>query len=279
MTGENGMIAYMDQKDLANETITPQRARSIADGVHHVLDAIREAEAAAGRAEGSVQLLAATKTRDVGEIMAAIDAGVRMIGENRPQEVTAKAEGLLRQCAARGYRLGVGESASSDVSGECIPLHLIGQLQANKIGKILPYVSTIESVDSLQSAERIARRAVSRGVTVGVLLEVNESGEESKSGCDPAEAIDLAHAVATLDGIALQGLMTIGAHVDDERVIRAGFSHLHGLRDRILASGAPGAAQCTELSMGMTGDMALAIAEGATIVRVGTGIFGERAFK
>lgn len=279
MADENGVTAYMEHKDLSNETITPQRARSIADGVHRVLDAIREAEAAAGRAEGSVRLLAATKTRDVGEIMAAIDAGVRMIGENRPQEVTAKAEGLLRQCAARGYRLGAAEYASSETNGECIPFHLIGQLQANKIGKILPYVSTIESVDSLQSAERIARRAVARGVTVGVLLEVNESGEESKSGCDPTAAIDLAHAIATLDGVALQGLMTIGAHVDDERVIRAGFSHLRGLRDRILASGASGTAQCVELSMGMTGDMAFAIAEGATIVRVGTGIFGERAFK
>ena len=119
---------------------------------------------------------------------------------------------------------------------------------------------------------------MARGITVGVLLEVNESGEESKSGCDPAHAIRIAQKIGTLDGIELQGLMTIGAHVHDETVIRHGFSHLRKIRDLILASGEPGTDRCRELSMGMTGDMELAIAEGSTIVRVGTAIFGERAF-
>lgn len=100
------MTAYMDHKDLTNESIDETRATQIRDGVHRVLDAIAEAESAAGCAPGSVKLLAATKTRDVGEIMAAIDAGIRMIGENRPQEVMAKAEGLRRLCADRGFALG-----------------------------------------------------------------------------------------------------------------------------------------------------------------------------
>ena len=205
------------------------------------------------------------------------EAGVRMIGENRPQEVTAKAEGLARRCAERGFSLGVA-GAAPDAAAEHIPFHLIGQLQSNKIGKVLPVVDTIESVDSIDLAEKISRRAVARGITVGVLLEVNESGEESKSGCDPAHAIRIAQKIGTLDGIELRGLMTIGAHVHDETVIRRGFSHLRKTRDLILASGEPGTDRCRELSMGMTGDMELAIAEGSTIVRVGTAIFGERAF-
>ena len=279
------MTAYMDHKNLANEVIDDVRAVQIADGVHCVLDRIASAEQHAGRDAGSVRLLAATKTRDVGEIMAAIDAGVRMIGENRPQEVTAKAEGLMARCAERGFALGVaGDSGiasasdDSEVACERIPFHLIGQLQSNKIGKVLPVVNAIESVDSLDLAEKISRRAVARGVTVGVLLEVNESGEASKSGCNPAYAIRIAQKIGTWDGLELQGLMTIGAHVSDETAIRRGFEHLRRTRDHILESGEPGTQSCRELSMGMTGDMELAIAEGSTIVRVGTAIFGERAF-
>ena len=290
------MTAYMDHKDLTNETIGAARARDIADNVHKVLDRIAAAEAAAGREAGSVRLLAATKTRDVGEIMAAIDAGVRMIGENRPQEVQVKAPGLVRLMAERGFALGADASSaavdgaagagSADATGSVrnpaqngvIPFHLIGQLQSNKIGKILPFVDTIESVDSIELAEKIARRAVMRGITVGVLLEVNESGEASKSGCPASHAIDLARRIGNMGGLELRGLMTIGAHVDDETTIRSGFVHLRRTRDQILTSGASGTEHCTELSMGMTGDMELAIAEGATIVRVRTGIFGERAF-
>ena len=273
------MTAYMDHKNLANEVIDGVRAVQIADGVHRVLDRIASAEQHAGRDAGSVRLLAATKTRDVGEIMAAIDAGVRMIGENRPQEVMAKAEGLMARCGERGFALGVADDAgASTIAGEHIPFHLIGQLQSNKIGKVLPVVNTIESVDSLDLAEKISRRAVARGITVGVLLEVNESGEASKSGCDPSHAIRIAQKIGTLDGLELQGLMTIGAHVDDETAIRKGFEHLRKTRDHLLESGAPGTQSCRELSMGMTGDMELAVAEGSTIVRVGTAIFGERAF-
>ena len=261
------MVAYMDHKDLANESIDEARARQIADGVHRVLDGIATAEQTSGRTAGEVRLLAATKTRDVGEIMAAIDAGVRMIGENRPQEVEAKAEGLRARCAEHGLTL-----------GEDIPFHLIGQLQSNKINKVLPSVTTIESVDSLALAQKIARRAAARSMSVGVLLEVNESGEESKSGCDPAAAQDLAFAIAQLEGLELQGFMTIGAHVDDEAVIRRGFAHLREIRDAVLSSGEPGTANARELSMGMTNDMTFAIGEGSTIVRVGTAIFGPRAF-
>jgi len=271
------MVAYMDHKDLGNRQISRERAVQIADGVKRVADRIAKAEVSAGRKKGSVTLLAATKTRDVGEIMAAIDAGVRRIGENRPQEVTAKAQGLLELCRDRGLALGT-DVVDSDSSSASLGFHLIGQLQSNKINKILPYVDTVESVDGLSLARKLATRALAAGRTVGILLEVNESGEQAKSGCAPDQALDLAYELAAMEGIQLKGLMTVGAHVDDEAIIRSGFAHLRGLRDRIRDSGESGTDTCTMLSMGMTGDMEYAVAEGSTEVRVGTAIFGPRAF-
>ncbi|RYQ11621.1 YggS family pyridoxal phosphate-dependent enzyme [Bifidobacterium pseudolongum] len=281
------MTAYMDHKDLANETIDAARIQEITDGAHRVLDLIAQTEFTSGREEGSVTLLAATKTRDVGEIMAAIDAGVHMIGENRPQEVIAKIDGLRYACLQRGIVLGASDmqtvmrldETDDPEALDRLPLHLIGQLQSNKIGKMLPDVNTIESVGSFELAEKIARRAAAREQTVGVLLEVNESGEPTKSGCAPDEAFELALRIAQLEGLELQGLMTVGAHVDDEREIRRGFAHLRDVRDRVCDSGAEGTATCVELSMGMSGDMTYAIDEGATIVRIGQAIFGERDFK
>ena len=271
------MVAYMDHKDLGNRQVSQERARQIADGVKRVAERIAKAEDSTGRKEGSVTLLAATKTRDVGEIMAAIEAGVRRIGENRPQEVTAKAQGLLDLCRDRELALGAN-AADSDSLSASVGFHLIGQLQSNKINKILPYVDTVESVDGPSLARKLATRALAVGRTVGILLEVNESGEQVKSGCAPDQALDLAYELAAMEGIRLKGLMTVGAHVDDEAVIRSGFAHLRGLRDRIRDSGEPGTDTCTMLSMGMTGDMEYAVAEGSTEVRVGTAIFGPRAF-
>ena len=281
------MTAYMDHKDLANETIDAARIQEITDGAHRVLDLIAQTEFTSGREEGSVTLLAATKTRDVSEIMAAIDAGVHMIGENRPQEVIAKIDGLRYACLQRGIVLGASDmqtvmrldETDDPEALDRLPLHLIGQLQSNKIGKMLPDVNTIESVGSFEPAEKIARRAAAREQTVGVLLEVNESGEPTKSGCAPDEAFELALRIAQLEGLELQGLMTVGAHVDDEREIRRGFAHLRDVRDRVRDSDAEGTATCVELSMGMSGDMTYAIDEGATIVRIGQAIFGDRDFK
>lgn len=261
------MTAYLDHKDLTNETIDPARKQEIQDGVKKTLDRLHEAEQEAGRPEGSVMLLAATKTRDAGEIAAALAAGITTIGENRPQEVQIKAPVLERIVAA-------------DPSLAFPDFHLIGQLQKNKINKVLPYVGTIESVESAKEAHDIAIRVPGKAPSgkVRVLLEVNESGEASKSGCDPEAAYDEALRIAAMEGIELAGLMTIGAHVSDEHRVRAGFAALRDLRERILASKAEGTASCTTLSMGMTHDLELAVAEGSTQVRVGTGIFGARAF-
>ena len=173
----------MAQKDLANTEVDCVRARQIADGVHSVQDAIAQAESHYGRKAESVTLLAATKTRDVGEIMAALKAGVRVIGENRPQEIVAKAE-ILRAEAAR-------EGLSVGVNGE-IPLYLIGQLQSNKINKVLPLANGIQSVDGIELAQKISARAQNLGLCVDVMLEVNVSGEATKSGCAP-ERLSLIH--------------------------------------------------------------------------------------
>lgn len=309
------MTAYLEHKDLANVAISPVRAREIADNAHRMLDSVADAAVRSGRNAEDVRLLAATKTRDVGEILAAISAGIRLIGENRPQEIQIKAPILTAECAARNIRVGANASDPNAVEA-----HLIGQLQKNKINKVLPWVNVIESVDSAKQAQAIADRAMvavrkaahilageadtgavgdsqqaeflsaAGSVTTGlvgdapaapqmdIFLEVNESGEESKSGCAPEAAFDEACKIAAIPGVRLAGLMTIGAHVDDERRIRAGFAALRDLRERLIAEGGENLASCMELSMGMTHDYPLAIAEGATVVRVGTAIFGERAF-
>lgn len=280
-------MAYMDHKNLANTQISDQRAQEIADNVHRVQERIEEAVQAAGRSAQEVTLLAATKTRDVGEIMAALRVGIRTIGENRPQELTAKVDGLHTACQELGWQYGASLPYHTDAEVH-IDVHCIGQLQSNKINKVLPIVNAVESVDSLDLAQKIAKRVqvrnqelASKGIAVaplGVLLEVNESGEVSKSGCDPQEALDIAYAIAQCEGLQLQGFMTIGAHVDDERTIRAGFAHLRSLRDQVLASKEHGTEHAQTLSMGMSGDLQYAIAEGSTLVRVGTALFGARDF-
>ena len=258
----------MTQKDLANTEVDCIRARQIADGVHSVQDAIAQAESHYGRKSGSVTLLAATKTRDVGEIMAALRAGVRVIGENRPQEIVAKAE-ILRAQAAR-------ENLSIGINGE-IPLYLIGQLQSNKINKVLPLANGIQSVDSIELAQKISTRAQNLGLCVDIMLEVNVSGEATKSGCEPERAIDEALAMSSLPELNLRGFMTLGARVDDEKIVRSGFAALREIRDSVSKQLVQDSAKL-ELSMGMSGDLSWAIAEGSTMVRIGSAIFGPRAF-
>lgn len=279
------MVSYMQHRDLSVTSVDSQLAQVIGDNVRRVEDRIAAACERAGRDRSEVKLLAATKTRTVGEITAAIDAGVRLIGENRPQEITAKVDGLRSQLEQRGLLL-APESAVGAERGEnrnegagSVGLHLIGQLQSNKINKVLPYVNVIESVDSLTLAEKLAKRAVTTGTEIGVYLEINESGEESKSGCAPSHAIDYAQRIGAMGGLRLLGLMTVGAKSDDERVVRNGFDRLVRTREQILATRAQGVESCTELSMGMSGDLEWAIESGSTLVRIGSAIFGERAFK
>ncbi|WP_278234956.1 YggS family pyridoxal phosphate-dependent enzyme [Isoptericola sp. AK164] len=242
----------------------------LTDRIARVRERVDHAATAAGRRPADVRLMLATKTQDAETVLAAVaaatelaagrgDDGPVLIGENRVQELVAKAPALADLVAAG--RLDV---------------HMIGSLQRNKINQMLPTVTGLAGVDRLSLAQAVAQRCVRDGRTLDVMVQVNVSGESSKSGAAPSDAADLASAVAALDGLHLTGFMTIGANTSDEAQVRAGFARLREIRDEVVASGAPGTADARELSMGMSTDLELAVAEGATIVRVGTAVFGER---
>ncbi|GAB2476729.1 YggS family pyridoxal phosphate-dependent enzyme [Xylanimonas ulmi] len=232
------------------------------------IDAVRarvaDAARAAGRDPRGVRVLLATKTQDAATVLAAVEAawdGERpvLLGENRVQELTAKAPAL-----------------AGLVADGRVETHLIGHLQRNKVNAALATASCVQTVDSLALAAALASRCERDGRVLDVMVQVNVSGEPTKAGVGPHEAPHLACEVAALAGLRLTGLMTIGARSDDAALVSAGFARLRAIRDDVVASGAPGTAQARELSMGMTGDLELAVAQGATIVRVGTAVFGPR---
>jgi pyridoxal phosphate enzyme (YggS family) len=211
-----------------------------------------------GRAPAEVALLLATKTQPADRISVAIAAGYPLIGENRVQEVVAKAEAL---------------------GGFPHQLHFIGHLQANKINQLLPHISCLQTLDSPELARKLDARLDVLDRQLDVLLQVNVSGEGSKSGVPPAEVADLLGALAQFPRLTVRGYMTIGLNSPDRAAVRAGYRILAELRESAVAAGIPGAAGAVELSMGMSGDFADAIAEGATIVRLGSAVFGERPSK
>jgi pyridoxal phosphate enzyme (YggS family) len=221
---------------------------------------VRAAETASGRAGAGARVLVATKTQDVEAVRAVCAAGARLVGENRVQELVAKAP-IAR---AMGVRV-----------------HLIGPLQRNKARDAVAWADCVETVDSLALAERISALASDAGRTLEVMIQVNVSGEDSKSGVAPSEALGIATAVAALPRLKVRGFMTVGLNSRDEGAVRASYARLRDIRDAALVraeSGArPGLANAWELSMGMSSDLEWAIAEGATIVRIGTAVMGRRA--
>jgi len=231
------------------------RAAGVAARLHDVRRRIADAERAAGRRPGSVRLLLATKTVPAALVRAAVGAGVDLIGENRVQELVAK---------------------GPELAGLPVEIHLIGHLQSNKVNPALRWASCVQSVDSPEIAARLAERSTGAGRVLDVLIQVNVSGEETKFGVLPAAATDVAAGVAMLPGLRLRGFMTIGPNSPDQGAVRAGYARLRELRDAVVGSGEAGTPEATELSMGMSGDLELAIAEGATIVRIGAAVFGTR---
>ena len=217
---------------------------------------VRAAALAAGRDPAQVRILLATKTMPPAVIRAAIAAGGTLIGENRVQEVLAKADEL------------------ADVPHET---HFIGHLQSNKVNQLLPHISCLQTVDSAALADRLQARLDILDRELDVLIQVNVSGEASKAGVPPVEVADLVAAVARHPRLRLRGFMTIGLNSPDRAAVRSGYAELAGIRARAAAQGWPGAAEATDLSMGMSGDFADAIAEGATIVRLGSAVFGPRS--
>jgi pyridoxal phosphate enzyme (YggS family) len=199
-----------------------------------------------------VTLVAVTKTVPPETIAAALELGVTDLGENRVQEAEGKIAVLGRQSAR---------------------WHLIGHLQRNKAGRAVELFDRVHGVDDAELAEALSRRAVVAAKRLPVMIEVNVSGEATKFGVAPGSLLELAENVAGLDGLSLDGLMTVGAPVERPEEARTGFERLRELRDRTEERiGRP----LPHLSMGMSGDFEVAIEAGSTMVRVGTAIFGAR---
>lgn len=228
--------------------------REIADNLRRVQERITAAAERAGRSPDEITLVAVTKTRSLDEIRAVIEAGVLDLGENYVQEMEEKAEAL---------------------AGLSVRWHAIGHLQTNKVRKIAPFVSLVHSVDSLRVARELEKRAGAAGRQVPFLMQVNVAGEESKFGVAPEDAPPLAEELAKLEHARLVGLMTMPPYCEDPEVNRPYFARLRELRDQLVETGIPTDA-LRHLSMGMTCDFEVAIEEGATLVRVGTAIFGPR---
>ncbi len=213
---------------------------------------IASAAEAAGRDPATVTLIAVTKTLPPAAIRAAYAAGARHFGENRVQEAATK----------------IPQLALPDAHWE-----MIGTLQRNKVRAALDHFTRIHSVDGIDLAREIDRIAGERGRVVPALVQVNVAGEATKHGVTVAEALSLARAISTLPHLRGVGLMTVAPIADDPEAVRPIFRRLRELRDMLLAEVGP---SWQELSMGMTDDFPAAIAEGATLVRVGRAIFGAR---
>ena len=231
------------------------RAQAIADGLSRVRERIAAAERAAGRAPGSVRLLAVSKKMTADDVRAALAAGQHMFGENYAQELRDKREALAQ-----------------DSTLQTLPeWHYIGPLQSNKVKYVAGQVALAHTVDSAALLEAFE----ARGVAQACLVQVNVAGEAQKRGIAPAALPALLDRFAMMSHVTCAGLMVIPPFTENPDDARPHFAALRALRDREAAIARP-QVDLRELSMGMSGDLEAAIAEGATIVRVGTAIFGSR---
>lgn len=209
-----------------------------------------------GRDPKEVRLLLATKTVDSERIKFALQQGESLVGENKVQELQQKCEAIA----------------------VCNPeVHFIGHLQTNKIKDVIKWASCIESIDRLELAKKLHNRLVLENKTMDVYIQVNTSYEESKFGISPEKALELIEEVSQLATINIKGLMTIGLFSSDPEKVRKCFQLLKTIQSEATELNLP-RVSLLELSMGMSGDLEIAIEEGATIIRVGTAIFGERIY-
>jgi pyridoxal phosphate enzyme (YggS family) len=227
---------------------------AIASALRSVEERIAQAEHQANRAPGSVQLIAVSKTFPAGAIRQAWEGGQRAFGENYVQEFASKVDEL------------------KDLP---IEWHFIGPIQSNKTRTVASSAHWVHSVDRLKIAERLSQQRDDAAGLLNVCLQVNVSGERSKSGCVPAEVFDLAQRVAALPRLSLRGLMCIPEPTGDSAPLAAQFSLLKDLFLELKQKGF----SLDTLSMGMSSDLDLAVQEGATMVRVGTAIFGVRHYR
>lgn len=225
----------------------------IKENLSEVKSIIEEACARSERKTEDVTLIAVSKTKPVSMLMEAYEAGCRDFGENKVQEILDKAPQMPKDCR----------------------FHMIGHLQTNKVHQVIDKVVLIHSVDSLRLADKIEKEAAKKGLTVNVLLEVNVAREESKYGFFLEEVEAALTEIGKLSHICVKGLMTIAPNVENAEESRNVFRKLYELYVDIKCKNIDNGSMSV-LSMGMTGDFPVAVEEGASMIRVGTGIFGSR---
>ncbi|WRS31149.1 YggS family pyridoxal phosphate-dependent enzyme [Actinomycetaceae bacterium MB13-C1-2] len=230
----------------------------LSERFERVLSTIEDSAERAGRDSSEIVLLPVTKTVPTEVLRATYALGYHDFAENRVQEMKRKADAL------------------ADLGPTW---HLIGHLQTNKANQVARLAKEVQSVDSLRIAEALSRASFpkSTGRVLDVLLQVNTSGEEAKYGLSPAQVPEILDVVAGLPGLIVRGFMTMAPLTDDEAVIRRTFADLRELRDRLAPQYEGDGVELAELSMGMSGDYPIAVEEGATIVRVGSALFGPRS--
>lgn len=226
----------------------------IADNLAQIRGRIAEAATRVGRSADEVRIVGAAKGQTVERIREAIAEGVHILGHNYVQEAIRDAE-LFRDTA--------------------VEFHMIGHLQKNKVGRAVEIFRTVETVDNADIAVALDRRAALAGKDLGVMIQVNLSGEPQKSGISEDRVAELAEKIRSLACLRLRGLMTMPPFFDDPDRARPYFARLRELRRKLIASRVF-TPEMTELSMGMTGDFEVAVEEGATHVRIGTALFGPR---
>lgn len=228
---------------------------TIQENIERIRENIAESALRSGRNVSDIRLMGVTKTVDDARIMEAIEAGIDIVGENYVQEGKRKIEKM----------------------GKSIEWHMIGHLQSNKSKYAIKLFDLIHSVDRMSLARELDKRSGNANLITKILIEVNVSGEETKSGVPKEDALSLIKDIAVLRNLSIQGLMTMPPWFDNQEDARPFFVALRELRDRVIEEEIPGVVM-KELSMGMSGDYRVAVEEGATIVRIGTAIFGERVY-
>lgn len=229
------------------------KSSKIKERLHHLRKVIDETALSAGRAPSEIALIAVSKGHTVESILEAYEAGCRDIGESRVQETCSKLPFLPKDLC----------------------LHLIGTLQKNKVAQAIKLYSMIHSVDSILLAEQISNASMKNEVVTPILIQVNTSGEATKHGLTPEGWEPFLEKLLEMKGIQLDGLMTIGPHTMDEARIRRSFASLRNLQRKWQAS-SENESLFRHLSMGMSSDFQIAIQEGATLLRIGSAIFGQR---
>lgn len=232
------------------------RSQLIGQNLQAIRQNIDETAQAYGRDPDSIRLVAISKTFPPQDVEAALAAGQRLFGENRAQELVAKAAAIRAQ-------------------GLDCQWHMVGTLQTNKVRQLVGLVSLIHSVDSLRLVQAIQKEAEKRSIQQAILLQVNVSGEASKHGFEPADLEPLLRSKGEYPNLVFSGLMTMAPFFDDPEEAGPVFARLRDLRDSL--ADRLGLADFKDLSMGMTGDYRQAIREGATLIRLGGAVFGRRA--